>query len=162
MDFSTALQLLKADTVVNRLGWNGRGMFLALQKPDSHSKMSLPYIYMSTVQGDLVPWLASQTDLLAEDWVITQPHDMPSPVKPEYVEVVPPIGGYAQSFEAGYERAVSDTFGLGGDEACPAAASDAESVEDVPVAEVAKILDPAKDENSVENEGKILPYSGSF
>ena len=31
--------------------------------------MTLPYLYMRTVQGDLVPWLASQTDLLAEDWV---------------------------------------------------------------------------------------------
>jgi hypothetical protein len=30
--------------------------------------MSLPYIYMRTAQGDLVPWLASQTDMLAEDW----------------------------------------------------------------------------------------------
>lgn len=43
-------------------------MWLALQVPDAHSKMSLPYIYMSTVSGDLVPWLASQTDVLADDW----------------------------------------------------------------------------------------------
>ena len=43
-------------------------MWLALQRPDAHSKMTLPYIYMRTAQGDLVPWLASQTDLLAEDW----------------------------------------------------------------------------------------------
>ena len=32
--------------------------------------MSLPYIYMSTAQSDLVPWLASQTDILAHDWAI--------------------------------------------------------------------------------------------
>ncbi len=32
------------------------------------SKMTLPYIYMSTVGGDLVPWLVSQADMLAEDW----------------------------------------------------------------------------------------------
>jgi hypothetical protein len=43
-------------------------MWLKLQRPDSNSKMTLPYIYMSTVTGDKVPWLASQTDLLAEDW----------------------------------------------------------------------------------------------
>jgi hypothetical protein len=55
---------------VRRRGWNGPGMWLALQVPDQHSKMSLPYIYMSTVQGGLVPWLASQTDLLATDWEI--------------------------------------------------------------------------------------------
>lgn len=39
-------------------------------KPDIHSKMTLPYIYMSTAQGDLVPWLASQTDLLFQDWEV--------------------------------------------------------------------------------------------
>jgi hypothetical protein len=53
---------------VRRAGWNGKGMWLALQVPDDHSKMSLPYVYMSTAQGDLVPWLCSQTDLLAADW----------------------------------------------------------------------------------------------
>jgi hypothetical protein len=43
-------------------------MWVKLQVPDEHSKMTLPYIYMSTVTGDLVPWLASQTDMLARDW----------------------------------------------------------------------------------------------
>lgn len=55
---------------VSRSGWNGKGMWLGLQVPDQHSKMTLPYIYMSTVTGDLVPWLASQTDILATDWNI--------------------------------------------------------------------------------------------
>lgn len=45
-------------------------MWIALQTPDDHSKMSLPYIYMSTVTGDLVPWLASQSDVLAWDWEV--------------------------------------------------------------------------------------------
>jgi uncharacterized protein DUF2829 len=53
---------------VRRRGWNGRGMYIALQMPDSNSKMSLPYVYISTVHGDLVPWLCSQGDLLAMDW----------------------------------------------------------------------------------------------
>jgi hypothetical protein len=53
---------------VRRSGWNGKGMWLELQRPDEHSKMTLPYVYMSTAQGDLVPWLCSQTDLLATDW----------------------------------------------------------------------------------------------
>lgn len=52
-----------------RAGWNGKGMYIQLQVPDEHSKMTLPYIYMKTVQGDLVPWLASQTDMLADDWM---------------------------------------------------------------------------------------------
>lgn len=45
-------------------------MWLAIQEPDANSKMTLPYIYMSTAQGDLVPWFASQTDMLATDWDI--------------------------------------------------------------------------------------------
>jgi hypothetical protein len=67
-DFGWALKRLKAGRAVAREGWNGKGMWLRLQVPDEHSKMGLPYIYMSTVQGKLVPWLASQTDVLAEDW----------------------------------------------------------------------------------------------
>lgn len=53
---------------VCRSGWNGRAMWLALQVPDQHSKMGLPYVYMRTVTAQLVPWLCSQTDLLAKDW----------------------------------------------------------------------------------------------
>ena len=70
MDFGQALMYLRTGSKVARAGWNGKNMWLALQRPDTHSKMTLPYIYMSTVQGDLVPWLASQTDLLADDWSV--------------------------------------------------------------------------------------------
>lgn len=55
---------------VRRRGWNGRGMWLALQVPDLQSKMTHPYVYMSTADGYYVPWLCSQTDLLAIDWEI--------------------------------------------------------------------------------------------
>lgn len=68
LDFGWALASLRLGHRVSRKGWNGKGMWLAMQVPDAGSKMTLPYIYMSTAQGDLVPWLASQTDLLAEDW----------------------------------------------------------------------------------------------
>lgn len=68
LDFGGAIAALKAGKRVSRLGWNGKGMWLALQVPDAHSKMGLPYIYMSTVDGNLVPWVASQTDILAGDW----------------------------------------------------------------------------------------------
>lgn len=68
MDFGSALQLIKEDRLLRRAGWNGKGMHVQLQRPTAHSKMTVPYIFMKTVEGDLVPWLASQTDLLAEDW----------------------------------------------------------------------------------------------
>jgi hypothetical protein len=68
MDFGWALQQCKLGLKVARANWNGKGMWIALQRPDEHSKMKLSYLYMSTVTGDLVPWLASQTDMLSEDW----------------------------------------------------------------------------------------------
>jgi hypothetical protein len=70
LNFGQALEELKAGNRVARSGWNGKGMWLELQVPDAHSKMTLPYIYMKTAQDDLVPWLASQTDVLAEDWSV--------------------------------------------------------------------------------------------
>lgn len=70
MNFGQAIDALKAGLRVCRSGWNGKGMWLKLQRPDSSSKMTLPYIYMFTATADLVPWLASQTDVLAEDWQI--------------------------------------------------------------------------------------------
>lgn len=68
MSFGDAIRFIKSGRKISRSGWNGKNMYLELQVPDENSKMTLPYIYMRTAQGDLVPWLASQTDILAEDW----------------------------------------------------------------------------------------------
>ena len=68
MNFGQAIEQLKLGNKVSRKGWNGKGMWLGLQVPDANSKMSLPYIYMKTADNNLVPWLASQTDMLCEDW----------------------------------------------------------------------------------------------
>jgi hypothetical protein len=76
MDFGAALQELKRGNKVARSGWNGVGLWLELQTPDANSKMTLPYIYINypddakTTPGARVPWLASQTDMLADDWSI--------------------------------------------------------------------------------------------
>jgi hypothetical protein len=74
MNFGQAIEELKAGCKVSRTGWNGKGLWLELQVPDEHSKMTLPYIYINypmdaqNTPGARVPWLASQTDMLAEDW----------------------------------------------------------------------------------------------
>lgn len=77
MDFGQALSFLRAGMRLTREGWNGKDMFIELQRPDEGSKMTLPYIYLTTPGkgGDRsykgsnrVPWLASQTDLLSYDW----------------------------------------------------------------------------------------------
>jgi hypothetical protein len=68
MDIGDAISAMRGGLKVARSGWNGKGMWLSMQEPDAASKMTLPYVYMRTAQGDLVPWLCSQTDLLANDW----------------------------------------------------------------------------------------------
>lgn len=75
--FGYALSLLKNGRRIARAGWNVKGVWLQLQRPDEHSKMTHPYIYIEYQEGhpayplgSRVPWLASQTDLLAEDWAV--------------------------------------------------------------------------------------------
>lgn len=86
MDFGQALIALKSGSKVTRDGWNGRGMFvvhqagypdgIAINKntaeatgiPQGTVCSFRPYLMMRTVDGEFVPWVASQTDLLAEDW----------------------------------------------------------------------------------------------
>ena len=79
MTFGLAIEALTLGKKVARSGWNGKGIFIELQKPDENSKMSHPYIFIDTtgLQTDnpdapksRVPWLASQTDMLSEDWTI--------------------------------------------------------------------------------------------
>lgn len=70
-DFGWAIRIMKTGKKVTRDGWNGKGMYLGLQIPDTGSMNTLPYIYMITVTGDRVPWLASQTDMLSSDWSLT-------------------------------------------------------------------------------------------
>ena len=76
MDFGGALDALKAGFSVCRTGWNGKGLWLELQTPDHNSHMTLPYIYINypvdaqNTPGARVPWLASQTDMLATDWQV--------------------------------------------------------------------------------------------
>ncbi len=86
-DFSTALVHLKSGYKVAREGWNGKGMFIFLV-PGSTFKVNRPpllgiypegteinyhaHVDMKTADNKVVPWLASQTDLLAEDWMIVE------------------------------------------------------------------------------------------
>lgn len=76
MKIGTAIDLLWDRKKIQREGWNGKGLWLELQIPDENSKMTLPYIYINypsdakNTPGCKVPWLASQTDILASDWKV--------------------------------------------------------------------------------------------
>ena len=71
--FGWALAALKRGEKVQRSGWNGKGMYLRFVDGWSmHGSKAdiphLPFIVMKTADDCLVPWLCSQTDMLAEDW----------------------------------------------------------------------------------------------
>ena len=79
--FGEAIKYLKRGLKVARKGWNGKGIYLEMQVPDEHSKMTLPYVYIVTsslisdnpdAPRGVVPWLPSQTDMLSEDWIIVK------------------------------------------------------------------------------------------
>lgn len=86
--FGYALYLLNNGYRVTRSGWNGKGMYIVLQQgypdgiainkntaaatgiPEGTVCRFRPYLMMLTAQGEFVPWVASQTDLLAYDWQV--------------------------------------------------------------------------------------------
>jgi len=76
MTFGLAVEALKQNKRVCRAGWNGKGMWLRIVVPGGDGKefdmgmQNLPYLEMKTADNKLVPWLASQTDVLAEDWQV--------------------------------------------------------------------------------------------
>lgn len=70
VSFGTVLEQLHLGAQAYREGWNGKNMHIKLQKRDKYSKMTRDYIYMCTADSQLVPWVASQTDLLAKDWIV--------------------------------------------------------------------------------------------
>lgn len=80
-DFGWALGKMRCGFAVRRKGWNGKGIFIKMQVPTENSKMTSPYIYIDTTglktdnaftPRSCVPWIASQTDMLAEDWELVQ------------------------------------------------------------------------------------------
>lgn len=84
MNIGQAVEVLKEGGRIARSGWNGREMFLFLV-PGSTFEVNRPpllgiypagtiinyqsHVDMRTAQGTIVPWLCSQSDLLADDWV---------------------------------------------------------------------------------------------
>jgi hypothetical protein len=72
MDIGQAVERLRANQRVVRAGWNGKGMWLAMMFPSKYSDATLPYVIMKTADDQFVPWLCSQTDLLATDWEVLE------------------------------------------------------------------------------------------
>lgn len=84
-DFGCALAQIRNGRNVARVGWNGKGMHVALvfacEGEPQHEMSTHPtrygqharrreYLSMRTADGSYVPWVASQSDLLADDWIV--------------------------------------------------------------------------------------------
>ena len=87
MNFGLAIEAAKKGAKITRRGWNGKGMFLYYvpegrypARTDAAKSIATEdgkvdygaYIAMKTAQGNVVPWLASQTDILADDWEVIE------------------------------------------------------------------------------------------
>lgn len=83
MDIGEAVNAAKAGARITRTGWNGSGMWIYYVPAASYAAQTdaaraefgdfVPYrayMAMKTAQGDVVPWLCSQSDLLADDWAV--------------------------------------------------------------------------------------------
>jgi hypothetical protein len=83
MNYSDALRALKDGKKLQRSGWNGKGMFVFIVPGSTFTVSREPllgiypegtvinyhaHIDMRTADGQIVPWLCSQTDMLADDW----------------------------------------------------------------------------------------------
>ena len=83
MSFGLAVEAVRKGKRIARAGWNGKGMFLIYIFPYINDQFTIiekngivgtlaPYLAMKTTDNQLVPWLASQTDILADDWCIVE------------------------------------------------------------------------------------------
>lgn len=87
MNFGQALEAIKEGKLVAREGWNGKGMFVFLVKgstftvnrapllgifPEGTEINYRPHIDLRDAEGKIVPWVVSQSDVMAEDWVVVQ------------------------------------------------------------------------------------------
>lgn len=90
LSFSAALAILKCGYRLQRDGWNGKGMFIYYVRPGNYNPCTAAaekivneegkvpysaYIAFYTVDKKVVPWVASQTDLLADDWRVVGEDD---------------------------------------------------------------------------------------
>lgn len=94
MDIGQAIDAARCGGMITREGWNGKGIYVVFQKgypegiainantaqatglPEGTVRSFRPYLMMCTADRDFVPWVASQTDLLAYDWRCLSPEEM--------------------------------------------------------------------------------------
>ena len=79
MDFGNALTAMMNGEKVARSGWNGKGMFIFIVPAGWEFMCDIegveliptePFVCMKTAQDNLIPWVASQADMLAIDWEV--------------------------------------------------------------------------------------------
>jgi len=72
-DIGMAVKKMKEGYKVRRSGWNGKDMWIWIYQPEQsiwHEFPRLPFVNMKTADNCVIPWLCSQSDLLAKDWEV--------------------------------------------------------------------------------------------
>lgn len=76
MSFGLAVEAMRKGLKVARAGWNGKGMYLELQVPDEHSKMTFPYPFFTIPdcrEGTRrIPYASTIVDIMSDDWEIVR------------------------------------------------------------------------------------------
>ena len=85
MHFEDALYMLKGGAKITRDGWNGKSMWLYLVPASEYPAQTkhaarhfgpmVPYrayIALKTANNEVVPWVASQSDILESDWRVVE------------------------------------------------------------------------------------------
>lgn len=88
MNIGEAVDAMRSGRRVARAGWNGKGMYIYMV-PGAYKAVGrniAPFVMMRPAAGDDVPWLCSQTDLLAEDWAEVSPHEVAPQIQAESVK----------------------------------------------------------------------------
>lgn len=75
--FGWALKQAQNGNKIIRNGWNGKGMWVSMRSPREGEFLTHPYLYIeypvghaAYPEGSKIPWLASQSDIMATDWEI--------------------------------------------------------------------------------------------
>lgn len=123
VSYSKALKALRKGARIARAGWNGKGMYLVHFSPVSHGMEILrvldidggteypllPFILMKTADDCYVPWLASQTDMLEDDWCIFELGYISTP-KEDIIKYDGPAPGLDVGFSVGFSPEFLDSF----------------------------------------------------
>ena len=71
MQFEDAFKAIKNGAKIRLISWES-DVYISLQIPDVHSKMTAPYMYVTSRYGQ-VPWMPTQIEIMSDQWEVVMP-----------------------------------------------------------------------------------------